>query len=286
MRIKSQMEKYLDSNSKFIIIDGIKIHYRDEGSGPVLLLIHGICSSLHAWDKWVNELELHYRIIRFDIPGFGFSGPAYKEIYDPVIGVEFLNKFVKALDLKHFFLVGNSIGGFISWRYVLKYPHKVDKLILIDPVGYNQSVPWLVGFASHPLICPFARRNMPRFFFDMALKQVFGDKSKLTSDIKNRYFELSMYDKNKIAYVDFFTVMKKMCQSRNLSKGINVIRTKTLVMWGTKDRWIPFEYFQYWKKDLINGTFIAYKGVGHMPMEEIPEQTAYDAHNFLMGKIK
>ncbi len=277
--------KYLDRNSKFITVEDIKIHYRDEGTGPVLFLIHGVCSSLNTWDMWVKELGSYYRIIRIDLPGFGFSsGRDYSNIYDPVKGVEFMDKLIGALGIDKLFLVGNSIGGFVSWRYTLKYPQKVDKLILIDPVGYNQPVPRIVKFASNPFIRPLARRGMPRLFFNIAVRQVFGDQSKLTNEIKERYFELAMYGRNKSAYVEFFTVMRKLCQSKDLSKGINEIKTQTMVMWGTKDKWVPYHYFQKWRKDLKNGTFVDYVGVGHTPMEEIPKQTANDAHKFLMGK--
>ena len=276
--------KYLDRTSKFVTIDGITIHYRDQGTGPVLVLLHGICASLHTWDKWVEELGSHYRIIRMDIPGFGFSGPATKEIYDPDIGIEFFDKFINALGLTHFFLVGNSIGGFISWRYALKYPTKVDKLILIDPVGYSQPIPRVVWLASHPLLRPLAKHRMPRHYFNMAVKEIFGDRSKLTDELQQRYFELAMYGNNKRAYVDFFTVMRKLCTSKDLSKGIDKIQTQTLVMWGTRDRWVPYTYVHQWKKDLRNGTFISYDGVGHIPMEEIPRRSAQDAHHYLRGK--
>jgi pimeloyl-ACP methyl ester carboxylesterase len=52
-------------------------------------------------------------------------------------------------------------------------------------------------------------------------------------------------------------------------------------MWGTKDEWIPFEYIEKWKNDLPSAKFIAYDGVGHVPMEEIPEITVQDAIKFL-----
>jgi len=85
--INNLKEKYLDKNSKFITVEDIKIHYRDEGIGPVLLLLHGVCSSLHTWDMWVKELGYYYRIIRIDLPGFGFSSSRdYTSIYDPVKG--------------------------------------------------------------------------------------------------------------------------------------------------------------------------------------------------------
>jgi len=279
--------KYINKESKFIEIEGAthqcRLHYRDEGSGPVLFLLHGVCASLHTWDAWVEELKPYYRIIRIDIPGFGFSSPLTKGNYNPEMGVEIMEELVKKLGIAQFFLAGNSIGGFIAWKYALKYPDRVKKLILIDAVGYNQKLPWMVSFASNPFIRPFARRIMPRFFFEMAAREVFGDQSKLTDQIKDRYFELSLSGGNRNAYVDFFTVMRKLCRSEELPRGMNDIQTPLMVMWGTKDRWVPLKYFHLWKENFPDGSFKTYEGVGHTPMEEIPEQTATDARTFLMA---
>jgi len=285
--MKNVKLKYINEESKFIEIEygdsNCRLHYRDEGSGPVLLLLHGMCASLHTWDAWAEELKPHYRIIRFDIPGFGFSSPIGKTGYDPAVGVEIMEEFVQKMGIDHFFLAGNSIGGFVSWKYVLKYPEKVDKLILIDAVGHNQDLPWIVSFASHPVIRPFARRFMPRFFFDMAARQVFGDPERLTDRIKDRYFELSTSEDNRKSYVDFFTIMRKLCHAKELPEGMAGIKSPLLVMWGTKDRWVPLKYFHLWKESFPHGEFKVYEGVGHTPMEEIPIETAADARAFLMA---
>lgn len=285
--MKNLRLKYINKNSKFIEIEGTnhhcRLHYRDEGQGPVLFLLHGVCASLHTWDAWVDALKPYYRVIRIDIPGFGFSSPLEEGHYDFEVAVEIMEAFVSKLGIAHFFLAGNSIGGLISWKYALKYPERVKKLILIDSVGHNQDLPWIVSFASHPVVRPIARRVMPRFFFEMAARQVFGDHSKLTDKIKDRYFELSLPYENKKAYVDFFSVMRKLCHSDELPAGMNEIKTPLLVMWGTKDRWVPLKYFHLWKQNFPDGTFKTYEGAGHTPMEEMPTQTADDAHAFLMS---
>ncbi len=278
--------KYADSESKIIHIDDMDIHYKDEGQGPVLILLHGVCASLHTWDGWVQRLKGHYRIIRLDIPGFGITGPAPDpSLYQIEPAVELFEKLVDEMKLEKFYIAGNSLGGYIAWNYTLKHPDKVEKLILIDSVGFPQPLPWLLSFASNPLIRPFARHMMPRFLFDMAVKEVYGDPSKVTKELRDRYFELAMREGNKGSYVDVFTVMRKLCKNENLSRGIRDIKTPTLVMWGTKDKWIPFKYFESWKRELPNARFIPYEGAGHTPMEEIPDETARDAYYFLSGKL-
>lgn len=277
--------KYANENSKFITIDGTTVHYRDEGAGPALLLLHGVCASLHTWDGWVNELKQHYRIIRIDNPGFGLTGPLASKQYTPEHYVDLMDKFVTAMGLTRFNIAANSLGGYISWNYTLKYPQKVDKLILIDSVGYSQEMPFLLNFASFPLIRPFSRFMMPRPFINRAVSEVYGDRSKVTQSVRDRYFELAMREGNKDAWVDIFLEMKKRSAEKSVSAGIKDISRPTLVMWGNKDIWIPYDkIFPNWKKDLPNASFIVYDGVGHIPMEEIPVETARDAHRFLSGK--
>ncbi|MCX5850293.1 MAG: alpha/beta hydrolase [Deltaproteobacteria bacterium] len=277
--------KYADVESKIIEIDGMNIHYKDEGQGPVLILLHGVCASLHTWDGWTERLKGHYRVIRLDIPGFGLTGPAPDpSLYKIDEAVNLFEKIVNEMKLKKFYLAGNSLGGYIAWNYTLKNPNKVEKLILVDSVGFPQPLPGLLAFASNPVIRPFARHIMPRFMFDSAVKQVYGDKSKVTQELKDRYFELAMREGNKGSYVDVFTEMRKLCKNENLSAGIKDLQPPTLIMWGTKDTWIPFKYFENWKKELPTAKFIQYEGAGHTPMEEIPDMTAHDADLFLSGK--
>jgi pimeloyl-ACP methyl ester carboxylesterase len=278
--------KYADSESEIIQIDDMNIHYKDEGNGPVLILLHGVCASLHTWDGWTERLKGHYRILRLDIPGFGLTGQAPDpSLYQIDEAVKLFEKIVAAMKLDKFYLAGNSLGGYIAWKYTLKNPDKVEKLILIDSVGFPQDLPGIIAFASFPTIRPFARYIMPRFLIDGAVEEVFGDKSKVTDQLKDRYFELAMREGNKGSMVDVFTEFRRQCKDKNLSAGIKDLKPPTLVMWGTKDIWIPFKYFDNWKKELPTAKFIQYEGAGHTPMEEIPDETARDADLFLSGKM-
>ncbi|MFA5323040.1 MAG: alpha/beta hydrolase [Smithella sp.] len=279
--------KYADSESEIIQIDGINIHYKDEGHGPVLILLHGVCASLHTWDGWTERLKGHYRIIRLDIPGFGLTGPASDPALYKIDGaITLFEKFIDEMNLEKFYLAGNSLGGYISWKYTLKHPGKVEKLILVDSVGFQQNLPGIIALASNPLVRPFARHVMPRFLVNMCVNQVYGDKSKVTDELKDRYFELMMRDGNKGGTIDVFTEFRRQCKDKNLSAGIKDLRPPTLVMWGTKDTWVPYDTeFPKWKQELPTATFIQYEGAGHTPMEEIPDETARDADLFLSGKI-
>lgn len=276
--------KYTDNESKFITIEGMKIHYKDEGEGPAVVMIHGVCASLHTWDGWAEELKKHYRVIRLDLPGFGFSELNDPNVYNRDSALKMMEALDQAFGIEKISLVGNSLGGYVAWLYTSTHPEKVDKLILIDPVGQPMKMPFLLRFASNPLIRPFSRHIMPRFIFDTAVKQVYGNRDLITDAVKDRYFELAMRPNGKRDYVNIFTCLGKEAKNPHFDDGIADITRPTLIMWGTKDIWIDYNtFFPMWKATLPQATFISYEGLGHVPMEEAPEKTVKDAIDFLSG---
>ncbi|PJZ67029.1 alpha/beta hydrolase [Leptospira wolffii] len=274
--------KYANSESKFASIGDLNIHYRDEGRGPVIVLLHGVCASLHTWDGWTERLKSKYRIVRIDLPGHGLTGPP--EDIDKLNleeGVEVLDRFVKYLNIDQFYLVGNSMGGYISWNYSLKYPKKVRKMILIDAAGYVQPMPDMIALGSHPLVSPFARYMLPSFLVEKSVEDVYGDSSKATGEIRDRYVDLSFRKGNRLAYNYFFRTAREKFSDPKVSDGIKSISVPTLILWGKNDKWLKLEYAQNWQKDIPNSKFIAYEGAGHIPMEEIPDETSKDLRAFL-----
>ena len=74
--VAALLPAYARDASRFIDVDGMKVHYRDEGSGPPLLLLHGTGASLHTFNAWAAALSPHFRVVRMDLPGFGLTGPS------------------------------------------------------------------------------------------------------------------------------------------------------------------------------------------------------------------
>jgi pimeloyl-ACP methyl ester carboxylesterase len=276
--------KYTNAESRFIEVDGTRVHYRVEGEGPPILLLHGVLAQLQTWDGWVERLKKHYRIVRIDVPGFGLTGPMASGNYTPEYAVEFFEKTRKALGEERFHLVGNSLGGFLSWYYASKYPEHVDKLVLIDPLCYPQRMPALMRFAVLPGVRQISRYCVPRFFVAEGVRQVYGDASRITTQTLDRYHELLLRDGNRAAMIEYFKSAGTYFDegmTHGLWDAIPQIRAKTLLMWGERDRWLPVRHVERWKKDLPGIEVKVYPGIGHIPMEELPEQSAADVHAFL-----
>ena len=279
-------EKYTDDTSKFLAVDDLIIHYRDEGTGPTLVLLHGVASSLHTWDGWVERLAPHYRIIRIDLPGHGLTGnDPNVERYEIAYMVEKLEKFLNKLNIDEVYLAGNSLGGYISWNYALHRPDRVKKMVLIDAAGFPQGMPFIMSFAALPVIGEVTGYMMPKFIVNMNIKAAFGDDDKVTDELQQRYFDLTMRQGNREALVKVFRTMKEQSRNPHLGDRVKEIKIPTLLMWGDQDEWVPLEIMHQFAQALPNSQSIVYEGVGHMPMEELPSQTSRDAHGFfILGK--
>lgn len=274
-------EKYTDDTSKFLAVDDLVIHYRDEGDGPVLVLLHGVASSLHTWDGWVNRLAPHYRIIRIDLPGHGLTGVDPRaESYDIAYMIDKLDKFLNKLSIDQMYLAGNSLGGYISWNYALHRPDRIKKMILLDAAGFPQDMPFIMSFAALPVIGEVGGLMMPKFMIDMNVKAAFGDSTKVTSKLKQRYFDMTTREGNRKALITAFRIMKEQSNNPHLGDRVQEVAVPTLLMWGEEDDWVPLDIMKQFQQALPNSQTILYEGVGHMPMEEIPVQTSRDAHSF------
>lgn len=284
--------RYANQESQFITLgglqQGIKLHYRDEGisveenpNAPVLFLLHGIMASLHTWDGWVESLQDDFRIIRVDIPGFGLTGPYADGIYNIDRAVDMVDQLTDALEIDSFFLAGNSMGGYISWNVALQHPDKVKRLILIDAAGYPFEKPMLLGLLSTPVLKESMAFITPRFIVEQTLNEVYGDASKVSSEAIERYHQLMLREGNRTAVV---SVLASLGHMNN--EGIKQLNIPTLIQWGEKDAWIPLENAQKFADDIAGSKVITYPGVGHIPMEEIPLQTAQDAKDFLFYIIE
>ena len=275
-----------EQGSRYIELQGFNVHYRDEGdrSKPALVLIHGIVASLHTWDGWVQALSEHFRIIRFDVPGFGLTGGARDGVYNAQRMIDVLEDLLDYLQVDEAMLAGSSLGGYIAWNFALSAPARVRKLILLDPAGYPmKKIPWMIAAAGIPGATWLMPIWMPRALIAQGVKEVYGEPEKIQDGVVQRYYDLSRRPGNRLAMMEIFRVLMAVNKGElhNTHERVGRLNIPVLLMWGELDRWILPEQVALWQRDLPTIEVKVYPGVGHIPMEEIAEQSAADALRFL-----
>ena len=162
--------------SRFVDVDGMSVHYRDEGAGPPLLLIHGTGASLHTWDAWSAALSGTHRVVRLDLPGFGLTGPQPDGDYRIDTYVDMVDHFATKVGLDRFALAGNSLGGQIAWRFAARHPEAVNALILVDAAGYPRSVkpPLVFRLGRVPVVSSLMGHLDPHMLVESTLKRTYG----------------------------------------------------------------------------------------------------------------
>ncbi len=275
--------KYTSPSSSFTKVMQMNVHYRDEGikiDSIPLVLLHGTGASLHTWEHCVSALKNSFRIITLDLPAYGLTGQNPERIYSQEFYVEFINEFLKSIQVDQCIIGGNSLGGAIAWNYAHQYPEKVKKLILIDAAGYpmvSESKPIAFTLAQIPVLKHMLNYLTPKFLAKKSVTNVYEDPTKVTDTLVNRYYELFLREGNRQAFVDRMNFSKYP----DYFEKIRAIQTPTLILWGENDKLIPVANAYKFQNDLANDTLVILKKTGHVPMEEAPEQTVEVIRNFL-----
>lgn len=280
--IEELKKDYADRNSKFIEINGVQVHYKDQGVGFPIVLLHGTAASLHTWNDWTNDLLQKYRVIRLDLPAFGLTGPHKTDNYSIAAYTSFLHQFMTKIEVPKFYLVGNSLGGNIAWNYAAKYPNEVEKLVLIDASGLstNKPQPFIFKIAKTPVLNAAFLFFTPKFLIQKNLEQVYFNDHKITDTLVTRYHKLALRTGNRKAFIDRANLSFKPKDSSNIAI-LRGIKTPTLLIWGENDVWIPKENGKKMAHYLPNSTLVILKNTGHVPMEENPIESFQALYRFL-----
>lgn len=276
---------YANEQSQFIEVNEMQVHYRDEGDGFPIVLVHGTAASLHTWDAWTHELKKTNRVIRMDLPAFGITGPNKNADYSLEAYTTFLHSFLEKLQLKKFHIAGNSLGGNIAWNYTADYPENVEKLILVDASGLptNKQPPAIFKMAKTPLLKTLFLYVTPKILIKKNIEEVYADDSKITDALVDRYHKMALRVGNRKAFIDRAKTDFGLDSIVNINK-LKSIQTPTLLIWGAQDLWIPLGNGIRMDRILVNSKLEVLENSGHVPMEENPNESLKILKNFLFKK--
>ncbi len=285
--VDSLVTRWAPPPSDFMYVKGQFVHFRDAGpkDDPVpLVLLHGTASSLHTWQGWVGDLHARKRVITFDLPGFGLTGPfagTYpRDDYRADNLVRFTLDFLDALNVRRFAIGGNSLGGEVAWRVAVLAPTRVDKLILVDATGYDfvpERVP--VGFqlARLPVVNRISEFLTPRSVVEQSVKDVYADPSRVTGALVDRYFEMLTREGNRHA----LNIRMQEIATDLAPERIATLHVPTLILWGEQDHLVPLVDAHRFQHDIAGSRLVVLPGLGHVPQEEDAQRSVVPVRAFL-----
>jgi pimeloyl-ACP methyl ester carboxylesterase len=256
--------RYMTPASRFLNVDGVRIHYRDEGTGPAVVLIHANFASLIGWDPWVAALKDNYRVIRFDMTSHGLTGPDPSGDYSLERTVELTERFIDALGLERLTIGGTSLGGTVSIHYAARHPDRVERLILLSPGALEGRSQQRRGVPKQARVLEYI---LPRALPEFMLRSAYGDKDKLTAEVIDRWHDMWLREGQREAQ------LRRLAQydSGDLEGVAAQVRAPTLLLWGEANPQAEVGQayeLQEMLENVASLKLVIYPGVGHMAVQE------------------
>ncbi len=279
--------KYQLPNSRYMNLDGVDLHYVDEGSGQPIVLLHASYMGLRSWDGIASKLKSGYRVIRLDFPNAGLSGPETKPVPSGKFNLiernhEILVRFVNELRLSRIGLVGTSSGGSVAFRYAARNADRVQRLVLINSAGMPRT-PQTDPLRERPEYTEWLKmRVKPREFWAASLKETFIHPHKAPEWLVDQEYDFRRRDGLEQTLVDDYVFT-----TGDTEAILAGIRAPTLIMWGKANpivMHLEADVFAFWMTGAP--TLIRkFEGLGHYPYVEDEQAISTDLVAFFRGEL-
>ena len=241
---------------------GQKIHYVEAGSGPTVILLHGLGGSSQVWQFNIAALAEKYHVVVPDQIGFGKSDKPLVN-YRIRTYVDFLDQFCKQLGIERASLVGNSMGGWIATAFTAAFPDRVDKLVLVDAAGY--APPKDLDTRSFYGLNPTTREGMKVLVAKVFYNKLFLTDAAIDQAIATRLAAGDGYTINSIT--------ESIIRGEDfLDDAVKTIKRPTLIIWGRQDGLVPLAEGEHFNKDIAGSKLVVFDQCGHMPNVEKPAE--------------
>lgn len=244
-------------------VDGRRIRYLEQGnSNETVVLLHGLGGMAERWLPIVPHLSKKYRVIMPDLIGYGKSDKPQVD-YTPDLFRRVILGFLEALSLTEVFMVGTSLGGEIVADCAATEGSPVKKAVLVSPAGImKKSTPALDAYTLAAL---YPTHESVRIAYQM----MSGTRREISDDAIENFISNMTRPNAKMVFLSTLLGMKN---SPVIKEKLGLIRIPVLLIWGTEDSLIPFEYAKEFASSIPHCDFNPMAGCGHIPYEEKPEE--------------
>ena len=275
------------TDSQYVEIDGLQIHYKSAGQGrPALLLLHGFAASLYSWREVMRELSQRFLTVAFDRPGFGLTTRPRswtgENPYSQTAQSDQTIALMDQLGIEKAVLVGNSMGGAIAALTALRFPQRIQALVLVDPAIALKGhlIPaWVRPFLNTPQarhLGPLIARSIQNWGIDFA-RSAWHDPSKITPEIWEGY-------SRPLQVKNWDGALWEVLRARRapyLEEHLDELTLPVLVITGDDDHLIPSDQSRRLAGKLPNAELVVIPNCGHIPQEECPQDFLQAVNDFL-----
>ncbi len=233
--------RYALADSQFLTLDGEVVHYVDRGRGPALVLLHGSAGSLRMWDDWDQALTGQFRVIRFDRPRMGLSGPAPAGMDDTERELQVIKALTRYLRAESFFVVGTSSAGVAAAAYAASHPTQIRGVVLSNiAVGSFKSAATQRSLALRAMLAidPWLGGWRPAALWQQVLLANFHDPGKVPPGLAREWADLN----NRAQRMPPATMLSSpMAKFDRTVEDLPRITAPTLLLWSDHDHELPVE---------------------------------------------
>lgn len=271
--------------SRFLEVDGGRMHYVDEGSGPVVVLVHGTPTWSFLWRRLVRDLARDHRVIAMDHVGFGLSDKPAGWTYTPAAHAANVGRLLDALDLDDVTLVVHDFGGPIGLGAALDRPERVSRLVLMNTWMWalDERAEKLSKIVAGPLgrYLYFQRNASAKRLIPWAMAR----KDALTAEVHRHYTHPFPTPELREAPWRLGVELggSGAWYGSLWERRAALAELPALLLWGMKDPTFAPDDLRRWQEALPNARTVELPDVGHFPQEEAPERVVAEVRGFLEG---
>ncbi|MES2962333.1 MAG: alpha/beta fold hydrolase [Bdellovibrionota bacterium] len=263
--------------SRYIEVDGVKLHYIQAGEGSDVVLLHGIGASIFIWRFLFPILQMRHRLTAIDIAGFGKSAKEARLDYGLDSQTELLLKAVEKIGIEKAFLVGSSMGGAIALWMARRAPEIFEKVAALAPATDASLVsPFVHRLAP---FAPFFKPTMTRATMKRLLSAVITKRELITEDALDKYLEPF----RERASFRTFIAATSLLSDRRLPSQLVDLKSRVLVIWGAGDLSVPRRSIDRLMTILPSAELVVHESGGHHIMEDEPVWLAKQLEVFFAG---
>ncbi|MFM9943278.1 MAG: alpha/beta fold hydrolase [Hyphomicrobiaceae bacterium] len=241
------------------------------GSQPALVLVHGLANSLEIWDRVRDRLARRYRVIAFDLLGFGGASRP-DAAYDGAFFAAQLKAVLDALDLERPILVGNSLGASVILRFSAMAPERIAKAVLAAPGGFGRKTHIMMRVPALPVVGAWLGRPTP-FNNGLTLRLAIHDTSNITPELvalTNRHAAMPGSDRSFVRTLQEGVGLSGSRDRDAVAQIARNFQAPSLVVWGRQDRVFPALQAERAARLLPNAQLQLIDTCGHYPQWEQP----------------